>query len=280
MELVVPARVPEPQLRGGARAWPWRCSASSAARAWRASTSSWRTEASAVLVNELNTMPGFTATSVYAKLFEASGRALRGAARPAARARRSSATSESGATASSDRATSSACRPQLPDRRPCRPSGSAGDPDEVVAEAAARAASSRMTCSLALHLVAWLTLVQPSIAPGTRFGGVDRRLEAGRGGDQAERAAPATGSPGVHVQADAGLVRRPRSRRRRSRCPSPWCGCRRSAFRAGSGDSSVVALGVVVAGGAAAPSSHRARARAARRRSASRPAPFSVRVAK
>jgi D-alanine-D-alanine ligase len=26
-----------------------------------------------VVVNELNTMPGFTATSVYAKLFEASG---------------------------------------------------------------------------------------------------------------------------------------------------------------------------------------------------------------
>jgi D-alanine-D-alanine ligase len=26
-----------------------------------------------VLVNELNTMPGFTATSVYARLFEASG---------------------------------------------------------------------------------------------------------------------------------------------------------------------------------------------------------------
>jgi D-alanine-D-alanine ligase len=26
-----------------------------------------------VLVNELNTIPGFTATSVYAKLFEASG---------------------------------------------------------------------------------------------------------------------------------------------------------------------------------------------------------------
>jgi D-alanine-D-alanine ligase len=26
-----------------------------------------------VIVNELNTMPGFTATSVYAKLFEASG---------------------------------------------------------------------------------------------------------------------------------------------------------------------------------------------------------------
>jgi D-alanine-D-alanine ligase len=28
---------------------------------------------SEVLVNELNTIPGFTATSVYAKLFEASG---------------------------------------------------------------------------------------------------------------------------------------------------------------------------------------------------------------
>jgi D-alanine-D-alanine ligase len=30
-------------------------------------------EDDAVLVNELNTIPGFTATSVYAKLFEASG---------------------------------------------------------------------------------------------------------------------------------------------------------------------------------------------------------------
>ena len=29
--------------------------------------------ASSVLVNELNTIPGFTATSVYAKLFEESG---------------------------------------------------------------------------------------------------------------------------------------------------------------------------------------------------------------
>ena len=30
-------------------------------------------DAGSVLVNELNTIPGFTATSVYAKLFEASG---------------------------------------------------------------------------------------------------------------------------------------------------------------------------------------------------------------
>jgi D-alanine-D-alanine ligase len=31
------------------------------------------TDAGEVLVNELNTMPGFTATSVFAKLFEESG---------------------------------------------------------------------------------------------------------------------------------------------------------------------------------------------------------------
>ena len=40
-----------------------------------------------VVVNELNTIPGFTATSVYAKLFEASGIAVRRAPRPPGRAR-------------------------------------------------------------------------------------------------------------------------------------------------------------------------------------------------
>ena len=40
-----------------------------------------------VLVNELNTIPGFTATSVYAKLFEASGDPVRRAARAPGRAR-------------------------------------------------------------------------------------------------------------------------------------------------------------------------------------------------
>ena len=40
-----------------------------------------------VLVNELNTIPGFTATSVYAKLFEASGVPVPGAGRPADPAR-------------------------------------------------------------------------------------------------------------------------------------------------------------------------------------------------
>ena len=48
-----------------------RRSCSPAPAAWRASTSSSR--ASRVLLNELNTMPGFTATSVYAKLWEADG---------------------------------------------------------------------------------------------------------------------------------------------------------------------------------------------------------------
>ena len=46
-----------------------------------------------VLVNELNTIPGFTATSVYARLFEESGVAVRRAARAAGRPRASSASS-------------------------------------------------------------------------------------------------------------------------------------------------------------------------------------------
>ena len=52
----------------------WRCRPSSppSARGWRASTASSRDDGE-VLINELNTIPGFTSTSVYAKLFEASG---------------------------------------------------------------------------------------------------------------------------------------------------------------------------------------------------------------
>ena len=41
-----------------------------------------------VLVNELNTIPGFTSTSVYARLFEASGIPYERAARAPRRARR------------------------------------------------------------------------------------------------------------------------------------------------------------------------------------------------
>ena len=57
-----------------------------AARAWPGSTCS-SADDGEVLVNELNTIPGFTATSVYAKLFEASGIAYADAARAADRAR-------------------------------------------------------------------------------------------------------------------------------------------------------------------------------------------------
>ena len=51
-----------------------------------------------VLVNELNTIPGFTETSVYAKLFEATGVRLSGAAGPPARARGRAPPSASAAT--------------------------------------------------------------------------------------------------------------------------------------------------------------------------------------
>ena len=82
------------RLRGQVRAragWSWSCRRgsptrrlervrragaldvhrSAAAAAWRAATSSSTT--TPVLVNELNTIPGFTETSVYGKLFEADG---------------------------------------------------------------------------------------------------------------------------------------------------------------------------------------------------------------
>ena len=56
-----------------------------------------------VLVNELNTMPGFTETSVYGALFAASGIPYARAARPARRRSRSSATSASAPTRSERR---------------------------------------------------------------------------------------------------------------------------------------------------------------------------------
>ena len=53
-----------------------------------------------VLVNEINTMPGFTETSVYAKLWEAAGLELPGPLRPSGRTSRSSATSAPALTSS------------------------------------------------------------------------------------------------------------------------------------------------------------------------------------
>jgi D-alanine-D-alanine ligase len=70
MELVIPARVGAPVLdrvRELAVETFLRCGCEGLARV------DFFVEGGRVLVNELNTMPGFTPTSVYAKLFEASG---------------------------------------------------------------------------------------------------------------------------------------------------------------------------------------------------------------
>jgi len=70
MELVVPARISAPareRVRALAIEAFTRAGVSGLARA------DFFVEGEAVLLNELNTIPGFTATSVFAKLFEASG---------------------------------------------------------------------------------------------------------------------------------------------------------------------------------------------------------------
>ena len=70
MELVIPARLPEEQLEEVRRL---------AVEVFKLIDCSgmarvdFFVEDGAVLVNELNTIPGFTATSVYAKLWEADG---------------------------------------------------------------------------------------------------------------------------------------------------------------------------------------------------------------
>ena len=69
MELIVPARIPaaaERRVRGLAL----RCSLR---RLRGLARVDFFVDGEQVLVNELNTMPGFTPTSVYAKLVEASG---------------------------------------------------------------------------------------------------------------------------------------------------------------------------------------------------------------
>ena len=86
MELVVPARIPAGVAPTAfARSLPRR-SPRSAAPASRAPTSSSTCETGAVLVNELNTMPGFTETSRLRQALRRLRRAVRGAARPARRA--------------------------------------------------------------------------------------------------------------------------------------------------------------------------------------------------
>ena len=71
MELVVPARIPEPQqerLRQLAVEAYELAACSGLARC-----DFFVEPDGSVLLNELNTMPGFTETSVYAKLWEAAG---------------------------------------------------------------------------------------------------------------------------------------------------------------------------------------------------------------
>ena len=79
-----PARLAGRGDRARCGGWRARRSCASAARAWRGSTSSSRT-ASACWSTSSTRCPGFTATSVFPKLWEASGRAVPGALRPAAR---------------------------------------------------------------------------------------------------------------------------------------------------------------------------------------------------
>jgi D-alanine-D-alanine ligase len=70
MELVVPARVPDHVLEEVRRL---AVQAFEIVRCSGMARVDFFVEEERVLVNELNTIPGFTATSVYAKLFEASG---------------------------------------------------------------------------------------------------------------------------------------------------------------------------------------------------------------
>ena len=71
MDLIVPPRIPEAAAR---RVQELSVDAFVATECeGMARVDCFVTEAGEVLVNELNTIPGFTATSVYAKLFEASG---------------------------------------------------------------------------------------------------------------------------------------------------------------------------------------------------------------
>jgi D-alanine-D-alanine ligase len=71
MELIVPPRIPEEQVR---RVQEMSVDAFVATECeGMARVDCFVRGDGELLVNELNTIPGFTATSVYAKLFEASG---------------------------------------------------------------------------------------------------------------------------------------------------------------------------------------------------------------
>ena len=70
-DIVVPARIAD-ATASASRSWRSTRSSPPSARGWPASTSS-SARTGRPVVSEINTIPGFTSTSVYAKLFEASG---------------------------------------------------------------------------------------------------------------------------------------------------------------------------------------------------------------
>ena len=72
MELVVPAPIAEPSSSPGSASWP-STAFELAGCSGLARCDFFVEPDGAVLVNEINTMPGFTETSVYAKLWEACG---------------------------------------------------------------------------------------------------------------------------------------------------------------------------------------------------------------
>ncbi len=71
MELIVPARIP-PETAASARALAVESFVATECEGM-ARVDMFATTDGGVVINEINTIPGFTATSVYAKLFEASG---------------------------------------------------------------------------------------------------------------------------------------------------------------------------------------------------------------
>src|SRR5437667_11421750 len=71
MDMIVPPRLPQPQIERVQRLAVESFIASECEGMARVDF--FVREDGEVIVNELNTIPGFTATSVYAKLFEASG---------------------------------------------------------------------------------------------------------------------------------------------------------------------------------------------------------------
>ena len=190
MELVVPPRICRRRRSSACSSSPSRRSSRPSARGWRASTASSAPDGE-VLVNELNTIPGFTATSVYAKLFEATRDPVRGAARPADRARA--------------RATRAPARPRVlaagrdlvdvGERvEPC-------DPDEVVARlrpVEREASSSRRRCG------------RPRRRPGRPVGESPALISAVKPGVSVRTVSDAEPdlAPGVEDEADAGLRER------------------------------------------------------------------------